>query len=432
MLPVSSFHLQSSFLENRYEKTTNNTEELIEHYLESFRQIKNEISSLEILKRQAMIVYMQNSQDLAEINNLYKQFMCDLKKDSSFTINQQKPISSLGEQIDNNLDISTSIMKPIDIQWTVEYPNKNNEGFLSLRCYVKTGSVICAIAYDPSGTLFAFANTRTLFVVSSSTIQTHCAIDYPTGPIKNDIHVRVLKFSPDGNFIAIALPSYKIGIFSLSMKSFIQLLDAHSKTITSLCFLKSQHLLVSGGRDGLVCIWDINNGMCIKSIKPKSDFQNNLDDGIVSISTSFNYSYIIVCHLSGSVDVYDSNLEQTLFSFIAHKNTILSCSTSPTDNVFVTTSHERITKLWRNSTLVSSNNDHIDSVICSSFSYDGRIVFTGSKDESIIGFESTTGQTIFKAKVHTNTVLGIEHNPRFQNFLSCSGDGLVCVWDYKS
>jgi WD40 repeat protein len=57
-------------------------------------------------------------------------------------------------------------------------------------------------------------------------------------------------------------------------------------------------------------------------------------------------------------------------------------------------------------------------------------MITGSKDQTIRMWQHKTGRPLCTVSVHRNTLFEIDHHPSQRSFVSCGGDGVVCVWDY--
>ena len=81
--------------------------------------------------------------------------------------------------------------------------------------------------------------------------------------------------------------------------------------------------------------------------------------------------------------------------------------------------------------LIHGTNAADKRVVSVCFSPDGDMVLSGSKDESLKGWNTKTGSCLFTIKAHQNTLFRVNHHPTENCFISCAGDGKVCVWEYN-
>ena len=153
---------------------------------------------------------------------------------------------------------------------------------------------------------------------------------------------------------------------------------------------------------------------------------------IISIAI-LNDNYCAVGFLSGFVRIYDINFESLIFNIKAHSSYMFSMSKTLSGDL-ITASEDGELKIWSVSQneVVCKNviKAHSSIITCICSSNNQRIIFTGSKDETIKGWDADTGNNLFTAKLHSNTIMSLAHHPVSNMFLSSSGDGLVSAWFY--
>lgn len=400
-----------------------------------------------------------------------------------------------------------------NIPWQITTNHKANNNFnVRLRFALRTPAVLCSVQFDPQGKCVAFSDGKLLHIISSDNGALMYSLEIPKPNIsnnRNDIHTRVIKFSPDGKLIAINSKSSSISIFSTETRKCIANLEGHSKTVSSLLFLKSRPnitsnipqqpsapnynynynynnyngnynnynysnlnsnfqlpkntnhscatTLISGSYDGLLCIWDLQTMRLIKVLQHGSESSGKLnhEGAIVSLATEPDESFICVGFMKGTVGIYEPTFTQPLNSFVAHNEYLQSVKTVPNESAIVTTSHDKTAKLWALHTIASCKHvftGHKDFVICSEIAppdiiYNNKyknktkyksknrvqniLMLTGSKDETLKGWNRETGEELFSITGHRNTLFEINHHPSEMAFVSCSGDGLICMWEYS-
>lgn len=148
----------------------------------------------------------------------------------------------------------------------------------------------------------------------------------------------------------------------------------------------------------------------------------------------------------------DNKKTSKIKSYEVHQKPLLGVTISSKNNAIATCSRDNTAKIWdiskipniqeSNSTQAIIQNyhpllrttleGHDDFVTSATFSPIDDILFTGSKDEKIKAWDSINGELLFTINAHQNTVFSIKHHPTKRIFVSCSGDGLICVWNYMS
>lgn len=346
------------------------------------------------------------------------------------------------EKSKDNKEDSTPIPTPqptTDIKWSVQ-PGKSPLNYqISLKYSLNTGTVVTTIRYDPTGKYIAFADNRNLQVIHASSGALYFQKEIPHPPGYCDIHTRVLRFSPDGKIIAVSTAGSQVAIFSMQTRAVIGTLDGHTDSVSAIAFLSDNKTLITGGYDGNLFIWDLNTMKYTNRIthgqQADQDSKSSRDNSIISLAVTQNDELIAVGFMNSFIGIYEPTFKQAMQTFKAHDEYILSVTTVPRSRTICTTSHDGTAKIWDlNNTQapIATLVGHKDFVICSSFSPNQGDTFaiTGSKDETIKGWNYATGDNIFTISAYVNSIFSIDHHPTEKSFVSCSGDGVVCVWDY--
>ena len=163
----------------------------------------------------------------------------------------------------------------------------------------------------------------------------------------------------------------------------------------------------------------------------------NQETVITGLAIAHDGAYIAASFFGGNVGlfepVFDSNIQQPMNIFHAHQKGLYGIAMSSDSTMLATTSTDQTVKIWSLKGITSCYkilNGHQNLVLTVCFSPDKSFIFTGSKDESIMAWNVKTGDNIFTINAHKNTLLKISHSPTQNNFVSCSGEGLICMWEY--
>ena len=468
MLNRDTLSLETSFGSSATITSVSNVNDLLGRYYDSILKLQNEITELQNFRDNAKMMILQYDNDIEYIANckkLLNQQFLKIKKlipnsEAALAQTQAQMGAQMAQQVryqqqqiysqqaafsgqqNQNKSQQQSEIKNSEINWDVEttpdlapYYNKNT---VSLRYMINATSVICSVQFDPSGTLFAFSDPHYLRIVNVQNGQIICTAEMTCGQSRNEIYSRAIKFSPDGQYIAVAIAPKSIGIFSLAQMAMIKTLDGHQRTVSTLHFTMDSKYLISGGADGMIIMWDMNTFQIVKKKQygeMDKDAPHNQDGAISSIVSLPSDQYFAVGFLNGIVRVFDHTFEHNITTFRAHNEHLL-CLISTPKGELVTTSSDQSIKIWAPTTQGAINrmtieNSHLDFVTCACCSYTHDIILTGSKDNTIKAWNIGKGQQMFTAKAHDNTVLGMTHHPHSNFFVSCSGDGFLCLWSYQ-
>jgi WD40 repeat protein len=244
---------------------------------------------------------------------------------------------------------------------------------------------------------------------------------------------RALCFSPDSKFLVIAGGQKSTIVIDVDSRRVIKMLEGHRNLISTIAFFSDGKRFLTGGFDGKLCLWSVPEFALVKTIQHGIDGQTAKEEMIAALAIGPDDDFIAVGFMNGTVGLYESTFSQPMASFQAHSEFLLNVVISPS-NMIATASHDRTTKLWVVRGVPSCRKvlaGHTDWVLAIAFSPKDPFVFTGSKDEKIKCWHQNTGENLFTLIGHRNTLFQIDHHPTERTFVSCSGEGLVCVWDYS-
>lgn len=133
-------------------------------------------------------------------------------------------------------------------------------------------------------------------------------------------------------------------IWDIESASPLKILNAHTRSIRTISFNKIKQLLVSASIDGVIKVWDMASNICIKSIETSSKRINEIaisPNG--QLIACDNYNLIVIFDLNG-------NLYGTLNG---HDDWIYSVTFSNNGELIATGSKDKTVKIW----VVMHSND---------------------------------------------------------------------------
>uniref|UniRef100_A0A672LAX4 Uncharacterized protein n=1 Tax=Sinocyclocheilus grahami TaxID=75366 RepID=A0A672LAX4_SINGR len=224
--------------------------------------------------------------------------------------------------------------------------------------------------------------------------------------------------SSSDQFIATGSKDETIQLYDMSKKTEHGALLHHDGTISCLEFYGTSHLL-SGGQDGLICVWSTKKWECLKSIKAHKGH-------VTSLSV----------HPSGKLALSvgtDKTLRQVHRCF--HVN--MNIKNSDAEIVLWSPDGEQYAVVV---------NDHVDIYVLKSATIIGTIAFTkriscvkflkntllavGGDDESVRIFDVISQKCVCEFEAHENRVKAIESFMKDDGcvLVTASNDGFIKLW----
>ena len=196
-------------------------------------------------------------------------------------------------------------------------------------------------------------------------------------------------------------------------------LRRHSGDVTAVAFSPDSKLIVSGGRDGMVKLWQPNGKLIrtLKSGKPSKSGKSS----VLDVAISPDGQMIASSNANRIMNIWDINgsKKQTIKGY---RGNISALEFSPDGKILASSSVHKSIQLWKlDGSLVANITGHHD-VSGLAFSPDGKIIASVSKDKTI-KLWSLNGTLIRTLKGHNDSVTSVA----FGSVNSGSGKELIPV-----
>ena len=401
--------------------------------MNSFAKLKEDISKLERLKNQYQIYLQMYNNERLLLTDIYQ----NLKRSLNERDNQKPEI--LAKQVPKTANISGKLPYAIfltSLNWEIDVHNPFfSKNHIRLRYVLSSKSVICTAVFNKTGDQFAFADGRTIFLVSAKEGSLLQTFRIPQSLDQKEMQTRGLRFSNDSKYIVSNGSGNLIFLFSTESGMQTAVLEGHSDVVSCFLFTPDSKQLISGGYDGRIIVWDLETKKPIKVInhKDESPDSRNRDQIIVDMVYGIDYDIIIVGFMNGKVGIYETTFTEKMNEFTAHQMPLLGISSSVHSGMICTASQDNTLKIWTIRGIASCRQtliSHTNYVVTSTFSPNCKYMISGSKDESMKLWNVSTGDLECTINAHQNTVFRVDHHPTENSFISCGGDGVICYWDY--
>ncbi|MGD1808859.1 AAA-like domain-containing protein [Dapis sp. BLCC M126] len=277
------------------------------------------------------------------------------------------------------------------------------------------GGINCVI-FNPTFEMLATAssdNTIKLWSLDGRELQTIIGHTQP---------VRSMSFSPNGQILATASGDNTIKLWSLDGRE-LQTFTGHESVVTTICFNPNGQTLASGSLDNTIKLWSING-------RELQTFTGH-DDAVRCISFSHDGKIIASGSLDRTIKLWnvDGKLLKTLYD---HKGMVLSLSFSPDGQTLASSSWDRSIKLWsidgRELNTIYGHINIVYGVVCGViFSPDGRTLAAAA--DYTVKLWSLEGKELHTFIGHSDIVNNVSFSPDGKILASGSKDGSVILWN---
>ncbi|MEA5605463.1 serine/threonine-protein kinase [Nostoc sp. UHCC 0252] len=281
--------------------------------------------------------------------------------------------------------------------------------------------------------------------------------------------VNALAISPDGNTLASGSDDKNIKLWDLNTQKVLANLSGHSQAVKSVSFSPDGQILATASDDKTIKLWQVETLKEICTLLGHSHAVKSVafsPDGQILASGSWDKT----------IKLWDINTGRELITITGHQLQVSSVAFSPDGKLLASASYDRTIRLWQiprrgrgagsreqgdmNSaelkdypqgaeaiplfplppaplplvenrpcySLLSTLSGHAWAVLTVAFSPNGKILATGSDDNTIKLWEVNTGQLICTLVGHSWSVVAVAFTADGETLLSASCDKTVKLW----
>jgi len=154
-------------------------------------------------------------------------------------------------------------------------------------------------------------------------------------------HVRSLAFHPNNQMVAVGDSAGQIRLFHLSQKKVTASWQAHTGAVTALAFHPNGAVLLSGGEDATLAVWDVVAVSLVKRLEGWHQREVRAvafrPDGQIAVS----------CSMDDRLRVWRTSDWQLVLTREGGRNWALALAFSPSGNFLASASKDETIKVWQ-------------------------------------------------------------------------------------
>ncbi|MBE8970250.1 serine/threonine protein kinase [Nostocales cyanobacterium LEGE 12452] len=245
--------------------------------------------------------------------------------------------------------------------------------------------------------------------------------------------VKSVTFSPDGKILATASDDKTIKLWQVETLKEICTLLGHSHAVKSLAFSPNGQILASGSRDKTVKLWDVNTGTEICTIIGHQLQVNGVafsPQGQLLASASYDRTIRLWQIESSQRELQNRPCYSLLSTLSGHAWAVLTVAFSPNGKILATGSDDNTIKLWEVNTgqLICTLVGHSWSVVAVAFTADGETLLSASCDKTVKLWRVSTAEEIVTLSGHIDSVSAVAVSKVTQLIASGSRDKTIKLW----
>jgi RNA polymerase sigma factor (sigma-70 family) len=248
-----------------------------------------------------------------------------------------------------------------------------------------------------------------------------------TARLRHGAAARCVAYSSDGKLLVSGGADWLIRIWDPVSGKELRRLANPSGPLLSLAISPDGRLLAAAGEQKdkqAVHLWDLTNG---KELKPVPTPRGTG----VAVAFSPSSKLLAIATQEGAVSLWDVASGKEKARFAGHANGTSSVAFDPDGKTLISGGADRTVRQWD---LATGNEKrtfegHGDRVTCVAFARDGKTVASASLDRSIRLWDAATGRLLHMLNVPAGAVLSVAFSRDSKRVVSGGLDGAASVWE---
>lgn len=266
--------------------------------------------------------------------------------------------------------------------------------------------------------------------------------------VHNELYIHAVAFSPDGKLVATGSNDGRgatgyAKLFDAETGAFIRTFDGHTDDVLSVAFSHDSKRLLTGSYDKTARLWNVADGKQIGEPYLGHNWW------VWSAAFSADEKRIVTASQDGTAIVWVTETGERGPPFTGHQGPIYSAAFSPDGQWVATGGYDKRVLLWKPSDVqpydyaklaagatiappkfreLDGHNAGVRSV---EFSRDGKLLISGSHDNTVKVWDAETGKSFKTFRGHDSWVRSVAFSGDGRWVLSGSHDNNARVWSIE-
>jgi WD40 repeat protein/transcriptional regulator with XRE-family HTH domain len=204
----------------------------------------------------------------------------------------------------------------------------------------------------------------------------------------------------------------------------VAILQGHTGPVRGVALSADSQLLVSGGGDGTIRLWEARSG------RPLAILEDHTVGGVWGVALSGDGELVAGGGEDGTVRGWRTSTGRPLAPLEGHTGTLWGVALSADGELVASGGEDGTVRLWETSTgqLLATLHGHTGTVWGVALSAKGELVASCGEDGMVRLWEARTGQPLAILQGHTGVVWGVALSADGQLVASGGFDGTVQLW----
>ncbi|OUL24068.1 serine/threonine-protein kinase [Nostoc sp. 106C] len=295
---------------------------------------------------------------------------------------------------------------------------------------------INCVSFSPDGKTLASGDDK---IIKLWDLNTHKVLATLSG---HSQAVKSLAYSLDGKILATASDDHTIKLRDINQFQEICTLVGHSHAVKSVAFSPDGQIIASGSWDKTVKLWNVNTGKVICTLTGHQLQVTSVAfsvQGQLLASASFDRTIClwqlptteVLLKSQEATGEFKNRPDCTLLGTLSgHAWAVLTIAFSPDGKILATGSDDNTIKLWEVNTgqVITTLLGHSWSVVAVAFTPDGTMLISASRDRTVKLWKVSTAEEIATLSGHADSVSTVAVSPDAQLIASGSRDKTIKLW----
>ncbi|BBD69310.1 WD-40 repeat-containing protein [Nostoc commune NIES-4072] len=243
--------------------------------------------------------------------------------------------------------------------------------------------------------------------------------------------VNSVAFSSDGQTLVSCGADSTIKLWHVGALDLIDILHKHNGVVRCAAFTPDGRMLATGGDDRKILFWDLMQRQVAIALSLDDTAAHSLvlsRDGETLVTGS--YRKIKVWRTLPQTGIKSLKDAQPLHTLMGHSHIVRSLAISADGKMLVSGSWDQTIKIWQLETggLLHTLKGHRDRIYAIALSPDGQIIASGSADKTIKLWHLQTGELLGTFTGHTHIVTALAFTASGEMLVSGSLDKTIKIW----